>query len=205
MNIDFLEYPDTPTLHKKRVRILQVAYNLFLKQGIDGTTMLQIAQNAEITRRTLYNYYENKDLIAEDLQLLTLEKIHWIPRIIEVIQQNSFSAFYSLGEELLTRRFQELQYINRFDCYFSQGYSSTRYIDYLKNQYQQKIMEIHEQFPKFENENLEGIQRMITPVLIFISYLQRLVMGWNGKKFPLDQHKEELQLLVSMIIPENRA
>jgi len=46
-----------------RKKIIQVAMNLFEKQGFDSTTMEQIALEADIAKGTLYNHFPVKEAI----------------------------------------------------------------------------------------------------------------------------------------------
>ncbi|MFX1489777.1 MAG: TetR/AcrR family transcriptional regulator [Promethearchaeota archaeon] len=46
---------------KRREEIIEVAERLFLSQGFEDTTMDQIANKAEFSKGTLYNYFESKD------------------------------------------------------------------------------------------------------------------------------------------------
>jgi AcrR family transcriptional regulator len=48
----------------QRERILEVAEKLFLRDGIDSTTLAQIAIAARLTRVTLYQYFPDKKEIA---------------------------------------------------------------------------------------------------------------------------------------------
>jgi AcrR family transcriptional regulator len=48
----------------QRERILEVAEKLFLRDGIDGITLAQIAIAARLTRVTLYQYFPDKKEIA---------------------------------------------------------------------------------------------------------------------------------------------
>ena len=45
---------------EKRARILQAAKAIFLKSGYHGTSMNQIAQEAEVTKLTVYNHFQDK-------------------------------------------------------------------------------------------------------------------------------------------------
>lgn len=49
-----------------RQKIINVSLELFARQGFRNTTMEQIAQEADIARKTLYNYYPVKEAIADD-------------------------------------------------------------------------------------------------------------------------------------------
>ena len=44
----------------KRQMILDAAKSLFLKQGFHGSTMNQIAQEAGVTKLTVYNHFQDK-------------------------------------------------------------------------------------------------------------------------------------------------
>jgi AcrR family transcriptional regulator len=48
---------------KMRQQIVTVALDLFHKQGFFGTTMEQIAQEVDIAKKTLYNYFPEKEAI----------------------------------------------------------------------------------------------------------------------------------------------
>lgn len=49
-----------------RQRIVKVAIELFEHQGFDNTTMEQIAEAADVARKTLYNYFPVKEAIADE-------------------------------------------------------------------------------------------------------------------------------------------
>lgn len=51
-------------VEEQRERILEVAQTLFLQQGLENTTMVDIAAAAGITKVTLYRYFPNRDEIA---------------------------------------------------------------------------------------------------------------------------------------------
>lgn len=49
-----------------RQKIVQVAMNLFQQQGFNNTTMEQIAEDADVARKTLYNHFPVKEAIVDD-------------------------------------------------------------------------------------------------------------------------------------------
>lgn len=63
----------------QRKRILQAAIGLFETQGVSNTTMEQVAQSAQINRRTIYRYFPSKEDILrasiEDYSLSIIEKM----------------------------------------------------------------------------------------------------------------------------------
>jgi len=50
---------------EQREKIIQVAVDLFNNQGFYNTTMEQIAEAADVARKTLYNYFPVKEAIAD--------------------------------------------------------------------------------------------------------------------------------------------
>jgi AcrR family transcriptional regulator len=62
-----------------RRRILDAAETLFLKKGIDSTSMTDISASLGISRVTAYRYFANRDEIAVEIQVRMLEKINSIP------------------------------------------------------------------------------------------------------------------------------
>ncbi len=54
----------SPTKKKTSLKIIKVTKTLFEKQGIEATTISQIAAKCEITRRTVYDHFINKDEIV---------------------------------------------------------------------------------------------------------------------------------------------
>lgn len=51
---------------ESRQKIIQVAIKLFEQQGFANTTMEQIAAEADVARKTLYNYFPVKEAIADE-------------------------------------------------------------------------------------------------------------------------------------------
>ncbi len=49
-----------------RQRIIEVAIDLFQRQGFNNTTMEQIAEVADIARKTLYNHFPVKEAIVDE-------------------------------------------------------------------------------------------------------------------------------------------
>lgn len=72
------------TKEKTRQKIIDVAINLFTKQGFDATTVEQIAEKADIARKTLYNHFPVKEaIIIEYLQTLVKKRAPEMSRLIQ--------------------------------------------------------------------------------------------------------------------------
>lgn len=67
---------------ERRTQILEVALKLFAEKGVEGTTIKQIAERADISAGLLYHYFKGKsDLLKEAidhraLRLPQLEEMH---------------------------------------------------------------------------------------------------------------------------------
>jgi TetR/AcrR family transcriptional regulator, regulator of autoinduction and epiphytic fitness len=66
---------ESKTIAKHRVDILEAAHSVFLESGIGKTTIREIAQKAKMTKRTIFNYFETKDILAEALQIHLIKKL----------------------------------------------------------------------------------------------------------------------------------
>ena len=60
---------------EQRENILKAAETLFLHNGLENASMIDIARQAGITRATLYRYFSNRDEIAVQIQIRMMKKI----------------------------------------------------------------------------------------------------------------------------------
>jgi TetR/AcrR family transcriptional regulator len=64
-------------------RIIEAANKVFLKYGVDGTTMSQIAEEANISRTSLHYYFRNKAKLFQ--KVLETIQTRVIPTLSEII------------------------------------------------------------------------------------------------------------------------
>lgn len=64
---------EEPSIHRKRIS--EAAEKLFIKQGIEKTTVSQISELAGYSKATIYVYFENKEEIVSYLVLRSMELI----------------------------------------------------------------------------------------------------------------------------------
>lgn len=70
------QLPNSMSISKTRQKLVDVARDLFARQGLDATTMNDIAQASQKGRRTLYTYFRNKEeiydaVIESELEVLS--------------------------------------------------------------------------------------------------------------------------------------
>jgi len=58
--------PEDPRITRSRARALEAAAAVFVERGYAGTTMQDVAERANVAKRTLYNLYEDKDALFRD-------------------------------------------------------------------------------------------------------------------------------------------
>jgi len=72
------------TKEKTKQKIIDVAINLFNKQGFDSTSLEQIAEKADVARKTLYNHFPAKEtIIIEYLQRLVRKRAPEVDRMLQ--------------------------------------------------------------------------------------------------------------------------
>lgn len=191
MNTEILAYKESRTNIRKRKQILKSAQGLFLRNGIDGTSMMMIAEASDVTRRTVYNYYDSKDDLAVDLQILNMEKMDWFGKFIYDLESITPEALMELSEEILQKHRTSLRYIRCFDNYFTQGPPSKHYKDFLHKRYKETA--------KKESLSEQKEQCRLRAVFngILISYLQRILNRTEKKREVISENSEELELLIN--------
>ena len=60
---------------KKRAEIIQATYQMCCTKGIDATEMSDIADSVDISRSTLYRYYNNKADLLKVVYQYNLDRI----------------------------------------------------------------------------------------------------------------------------------
>lgn len=81
---------------KQRNYILNTAYRLFVEKGIENVTMQEIALVCDIERRSLYNYYNDKDQLAFDIAKCFFSAIEEISAIKDRTFENKFEEIKAL-------------------------------------------------------------------------------------------------------------
>jgi AcrR family transcriptional regulator len=71
---------------KTRLQFINAAKTLFVKKGYDETTMIDIAQEAGLSRRTLYAYFESKVEVFQAVINSEVDKI--LVQLTDIAEQN---------------------------------------------------------------------------------------------------------------------
>lgn len=90
------------TKAKRKNLIVDNAYRMFIDNGISATSMNDIAEACDITRRTIYNYFDSK---SELLNYLMIELTEEIDNDFHMRYDNTINAVENM-RNLLRRNFE---------------------------------------------------------------------------------------------------
>jgi len=140
---DILKYKESLIKSKKRKEIIKKSMNIFIREGIHTVKMSDIALETGISLRSLYYYYNNKQKLAVDIQIICM---------------NSFNAFFDIeldekdtGYEQLSSvltKFHKnimdnqkiIKFITAFDYHFFNSYPGNKYNKFLSTQKNNSII-----------------------------------------------------------------
>lgn len=130
----FVKREESRTKRKNREIILEAARGLFLKKGLKGTTMLEIAQKAGVERRTLYNYYESMELLAMELQVGYLLELQdaWVDVEEDLSGFDQARVLLTAFCAYCISRPDLIKFTVQFDHYFNQSYENEDYENFMK-------------------------------------------------------------------------
>jgi AcrR family transcriptional regulator len=105
---------------QQRAAILDAAEELFLRRGIEPTTMVDIAARAGITKITLYRYFPNRDAIALEIHQRAIQRLAEVAGPPHIDFDAPDAAVVSI--RAMVRNFDALQDAFRFMGMFDQTY-----------------------------------------------------------------------------------
>ena len=85
-----------------RIRIVEVAYQLFLRQGYHGTSMRQIAEHADITMGGIYNHFAGKEAIWKAVLMTKHPYRQMLPLLQEASGETVAAAVEDAASRLVT-------------------------------------------------------------------------------------------------------
>ena len=107
---------------EKRELILETAETIFLRQGLFNTAMDQIAEEAGMSRRTLYRYFDKKEDLAYEVttRLLTKWNIFFNEcyKTLEGTGLKRLEQFLNYLLQYMSDKVEVMNYLGEFDFYF---------------------------------------------------------------------------------------
>jgi len=87
----------------KRQQIIEGASRIFIQHGFEGASMSQIARDAQVSKGTLYNYFESKSaLFIETVRQMTCQKLPLVYGIINDYDHDPERALTELGRTIVS-------------------------------------------------------------------------------------------------------
>jgi len=168
---------------KNKQFIVKQAKKLFIEKGIEATTITDIAKTTKMERKTIYNHFKTKDLIAEYIFIHSLEVIS-LPESDSIDFSKANNGFEKV--EIILRHYidtlfkmkDDVIYTVHYDYYFRKN-ANTGYVS--------NILDIHkyDEVLKYarlgvEDGSVNLKEEEIIPTfniigLALMSYLSRLV------------------------------
>lgn len=185
---------------QQRDSILDAAERLFLQRGLEHTTMVDIAAQAGVTKITLYRYFQNRDVIALEIQVRMMQRIGNSVGISEAdLSLDTAKRFC----QAMIRNFAELRDAFRYMSMFDQRYldksPDTGLTQWTKAQlsaWSWKGMPAFGAATKSPND--DRFHMVMSSVVWFLEKLaMRGELTWSDPSVPLETH---LKLFEDMVI-----
>lgn len=204
------ENNDTTSLSRTKTRrkaeIIDTAFRIFSERGIHDATMNDIADQCDITRRTIYNYFESK------LALLNYLMVH-MSQVID----GDFHTNYDdskTGLENVRKAFETSfkAYFKHMDTFLM--ITQVRiYLSYqnFENKFKDISLELHNKFVDDIASMIEkgiedgSIKKIDTDVKEFARMMYQSSYGYLssitiGRKIPADKYNRKTNTFMEMII-----
>jgi AcrR family transcriptional regulator len=106
--------------------IIHCAKNLFLTNGYGKTNMAELAKQAHISRKTLYQYFSSKEEIAFEIEIQAFESfVDYQKKILKKICGNGYeqlSSYFQILIDGLDTHDDFIRLTGLFDYYFVEDY-----------------------------------------------------------------------------------
>lgn len=185
---------------EQRAAILDAAELLFLRKGLEKTSMSDVAAQAGIARMSLYRYFPNRDVIALEIQKRMLSKIHAYLQPGDL--DNPRQALRKIAQAMI-RNFAALRdayrYIGMFDHIYLDNPPGTALTEWTKNQLVTMLWGGFS-LEDLRRDSLSGNQ-LVMAVSTVIWFLEKLALRgeltWSDQSVPLEEH---LKLFEEMVM-----
>jgi TetR/AcrR family transcriptional regulator, cholesterol catabolism regulator len=126
-------------MNNKQQNIIDTASVLFSRQGIKSTSLDTIAQQCGISKRTLYEYFPDKEMLLAEIVQHLLYRTEQYVRILPEVSPNAISEIISFFQYIESNVFVLTpMFIRDLDKYYPCVYDAlsqarkNRFIPYLK-------------------------------------------------------------------------
>lgn len=171
--------------------ILQEANTLFMKYGIKSVTMDDISRSLGISKKTVYQYFHDKNEIVNRVATAYLENERRNFEEIQINAENAIDKLYR-HSRFLRKSFEKMNPVVLFDLkkYYKDAWQL--FLAYKKNIFSKSMIETL-------REGIEQgyFRKSINPEILITLRMEILELAADGSIFPHDQYDfKEVQLQI---------
>jgi AcrR family transcriptional regulator len=183
-NVSIVLYPNfKPMSMETKDRVLQGAEELFFKYGIKSVTMDDIAKHLSISKKTIYQFYSDKNEIVDTLMKLKLADDKIAIQQIHTESENVITEVFGLMKHMS----QMFSKMNPNLFYDLQKYHPDSWK--LFNQFKEDCIESMVE-TAIKNGVKDGLVRAdINTKIIARLRMEEIQLGFNAQVFPPDKFK----------------
>ena len=111
--------------NRAREELLENISELFLKYGLRSTSMDDICSHLKISKKTLYQYFSNKDDLVEQIMMHRRNNYRTQKDIEELKQHNSVEIMLTIRDHII-RSQQDFQHLSTI-CLTSQRFNRVQF------------------------------------------------------------------------------
>ncbi len=186
---------------EQRASILDAAETLFLQNGLENTRMVDIANQAGITRVTLYRYFANRDAIAVEIQVRMMNRIS---AMVGAGGQDFSLESQKRRAQAMIRNFPALRdayrYIGMFDQVYLDRAPDDALAQWTKNQLisQDWGRDAPGEFERLSPQG-EQLGVIMNTIIWFLEKLAlRGELTWSDTSVPLEEHLKTFEDLIML-------
>ena len=201
----------TTQVDGQRANILDAAEHCFLRIGLEHTTMADIAEQAGITRMTLYRYFPDRDTIAFEIAVRMFQRITSLTPpapVDEPAGDVQHLEHFKHTVQAMIRNFPALRdtyrYLGMFDHLYTDRYPTEELATWYK-QYMQRMLA--DRFPAGSSTGeVPYVAHVLMALNTSISFLQR--MATRGELMasehgvPLDAQLHLFDVMISSYVDQ---
>lgn len=191
------------TKTNQRNNILKTAQALFYDKGINETTVKEIAQEANVDRKTFYNYFSSKEEIVDVIFQLAIEE----NQLIFDISTDNKTGFKQLEEylDLIFEQFLSKKGMMLMSAYYDNLHPDTPYflgVDSYQNLMKEKIYQIIEMGVEDGSITTHGlpIHKFIVVMFVpFFSGMQKFFRRESVFNNLFDTEMKDMKTYISLV------
>lgn len=168
----------------KEEQIIQSARKLFKKYGYRRVSIEEIARDANVTKRTLYNYFKSKE---ELLKYFLDEEVQKMKKIVEDCEDENKSFFESLHEAIckLMNYIQKRNFL-KIMIDESEAFKNPVIVENLKVIDDMIQNYIKEKLEKAMNDGEIYVENVDVMAFVIFKIYIALMLEWDHKKDKVD-------------------